>query len=90
MEFEWDEAKRLANVKRHGLDFMRAKEIWQGPVLEIASSQTHHGEERVIALGRVEGRLIAVVFTWRQERRRIISARAARKDEKEIYNKKVG
>jgi len=90
MEFEWDEIKRLANIKRHGLDFVRAKEIWQGPVLEIPSSQTHHGEERVIALGRANGRLIAVIFTWRRERRRIISARAARKHEKEIYNKKVG
>ena len=90
MEFEWDEVKRLANIKRHGLDFVRAKEIWQGPVLEIPSSQSHHGEERMIALGRIDGRLVAVVFTWRQERRRIISARAARKDEKEIYHKKVG
>ncbi len=89
MEFEWDEVKRLANIKRHGLDFVRAKEIWQEPVLEIPSSQTHHGEKREIALGRVEGRLIAVVFTWRQERRRIISARAARKNEKEIYNRKA-
>lgn len=90
MEFEWDEVKRLANIARHGLDFVRAKEIWEGPVLEIPSSQAHHGEERVIALGRVESRLIAVVFTWRHERRRIISARIARKDEKEIYKKKVG
>jgi uncharacterized protein len=90
MEFEWDEEKRRANVERHGIDFVRAKEIWQDVVLEIPSAQTHHGEERYLALGRSEGHFIAVVFTWRGNRRRIISARAARRNERENYQKKIG
>jgi uncharacterized protein len=44
--FEWDESKRQRNIELHGIDFERAKEIWQGPVLEIPSSQTQHGEAR--------------------------------------------
>lgn len=90
MDFEWDEEKRLSNVRKHGIDFLDAKEIWQGQVLETASPQAHHSEERRIAIGQTEGRLLTVVFTWRENKRRIISARIARKDERENYHKKVG
>ncbi len=90
MRFEWDEDKRLANIARHGIDFVRAKEIWQGPVLEVPSPQSEHGEERFLAIGSVEGRVITVVFTWRGESRRIISARAARKHERENYLNQAG
>ena len=41
MEFEWDETKRRANLAKHRIDFVDAKEIWQGDVLEIESSQDH-------------------------------------------------
>jgi uncharacterized DUF497 family protein len=37
--FEWDEAKRLANIVKHDIDFERAKEIWQGRFLEVPSPQ---------------------------------------------------
>jgi uncharacterized DUF497 family protein len=90
MEFEWDEQKRQANIARHGIDFERAKEIWQGPVVEGPSPQTHHGEERFVTIGQSEGLIITVVFTWRGNVRRIISARAARRSEREDYQKKIG
>jgi hypothetical protein len=85
MAFEWDEVKRLKNIKTHNLDFIRAKEIWENPVLEIRSPQTHHGEERFLAIGKMENIFITVVYTWRSENRRLISARRARKNEKEYY-----
>jgi uncharacterized protein len=53
MAFEWDEEKRLKNIKAHNIDFIRAKEIWVNPVLEILSPQTHHGEERFLAIGQI-------------------------------------
>ena len=58
------------------------RKIWEGPVLEIPSPQSHHAKERSIALGVVDGEVIAVVFTWRRRIRRIISARKARNNEK--------
>ncbi len=61
MEFEWDERKCPANIDKHGIDFMDAKEIWHGDVLDIPSPQTHHGERRYIALGSMRGRIVAVV-----------------------------
>ena len=90
MGFEWDENKRQKNLRNHGIDSERAKEIWQGPVLEVPSSQKSHGEERVLALGQTEGRFLTVVFTWRGKNRRIISARVARRYERENYQKEIG
>jgi uncharacterized protein len=50
------------------------------------STKPEHGEERSLAIGLVAGRLAAVVYTDRAERRRIISARSARKNERERYD----
>jgi uncharacterized DUF497 family protein len=84
--FEWDEAKRLANIAKHDIDFEQAKEIWQGRFVEIPSPQQEHGEERLLAYGEIDGVVIAVVFTWRDDRRRLISARKARDYEREWYD----
>lgn len=59
--FEWNDKKRLTNLDKHGIDFIDAKEIWQGPVLELLSPQQDHDEQRIIAIGQVEGRCIAVI-----------------------------
>lgn len=90
MGFDWDEGKRLVNLDKHGIDFVDAKEIWQGDVIEIPSPQTYHGEDRFIALGLLQGRVIAVIFTWRRRRRRLIGARKARKNETAIYQNATG
>jgi uncharacterized protein len=90
MLFEWYEEKRLENLTKHGIDFLDAKEIWQGEVLEVPSEQREHGEQRYIAYGLIEGRIIAVVFTWRREARRLISARRARRHERQDYQDVFG
>jgi uncharacterized DUF497 family protein len=84
--FEWDEVKRLANIAKHDIDFEQAKEIWRGRFVEIPSPQQEHGEERLLAYGEIDGVVIAVVFTWRDDRRRLISARKARDYEREWYD----
>ena len=84
--FEWDEEKRNRNVEKHGIDFVRAKEIWDRKVIERPSPQPDHGEARHMAIGLVDGVCVTVIYTWREEKRRIISARKARKNEKEDYN----
>jgi len=90
MGFDWDEKKRQTNMDKHKIDFVDAKEIWEGPVIEIPSGQTHHSEGRYIALGLVDGEAIAVIYTWRRGQRRIISARKARKYEKTLYENAFG
>jgi uncharacterized DUF497 family protein len=88
--FEWHEPKRQRNLVQHGIDFADAKEIWQGAVVEVPSAQEEHGEHRYIAYGVLEGRIIAVVFTWRGTIRRLISARRARTYERRHYQNLFG
>ncbi|MET0399912.1 MAG: BrnT family toxin [Longimicrobiaceae bacterium] len=83
LEFEWDERKCLANLAKHGIDFQDAARIFDGATLEIASNRD--GEERRLAVGVVEEREVAVVYTVREGRYRIISARRARRYERRAY-----
>lgn len=85
MSFEWDEDKRLQNFHKHGIDFVDAKEIWSKYHVEIPSGQIAQGEVRRLAIGELRGRIVTVVFTWRGEVRRLISARNARQKEKKAY-----
>ena len=82
-EFEWHEPKRAINLEKHGIDFDDAMMIWAGPVATRRSG--HDAEERFISVGDVDGRIIAVVWTLRGSRRRLISARRARNHERNCY-----
>ncbi len=85
MDVEWDERKRRANIAKHGIDFVDAARVFGGPVIETEDRRRDYGERRLRALGEFQGRVIYVVYTWRRERRRIISARRASRDERETY-----
>lgn len=83
MLFVWDESKRQANVAKHYIDFWDAKQVFDGPVFERVDNR--HGEDRIFAIGLLEGIEIVVVYTMRGKRRRIISARRAHRDERQNY-----
>ncbi|HZA23488.1 MAG TPA: BrnT family toxin [Dehalococcoidia bacterium] len=85
MGFEWDEVKNQANIIKHGIDFIRAKEIFNSPVLETVDDRYDYGESRVIAIGVTNEIELAVVYTMHGDVRRIISARRARRDERRAY-----
>jgi uncharacterized protein (DUF4415 family) len=70
MLFEWDERKRETNLAKHLIDFQDAGRVFDGPVFESADSR--HGEDRIIAIGLMEGIEIVVVYVVRGKRRRII------------------
>jgi uncharacterized DUF497 family protein len=86
VEFDWDEAKRASNLEKHGIDFVRARTVFDDPdhFTELATA-TAYGEVRWKAIGRVGVLTICVIFTDRGAKRRIISARRARRDEREQY-----
>lgn len=87
--FEWDEKKRTSNLEKHGIDFEDATEIFYG--ISLLRRSHRNNEERWIAIGETEGRIIAVVFTRRRDALRIISARRARKnEERQYHNQKIG
>ncbi|WP_159948500.1 BrnT family toxin [Rhizobium sp. 18065] len=81
--FDWDEAKRRSNLEKHGIDFLRAVVALGGSRLELKSDR--NGEARTLAICPDTSKLIAVVYTMRGTRCRIISARAARDNEQRAY-----
>ena len=83
LEFEWDESRRQAVLEERRIDFGDAVRIFDGPVLETLSR--HPAETRWVAVGIVDGKEIAVVYTVRDGRRRIITARRARTHERGEY-----
>jgi uncharacterized protein len=92
MEFEWDEIKRQANFEKHGIDFNRARAIWRGEVIDPFDERWIGGELRRLALGIVgeDEIIIGVVYTDREDVRRIISARRARRHERQDYQDQFG
>ena len=86
MEYEWDEKKNRANIKKHGFDFADAWEIFEAAMIVNPDTSQDYGEERWIGLGDYRGRIVLVVFTEpARETRRIISVRKAMKAEQKYY-----
>jgi uncharacterized DUF497 family protein len=67
-EFEWNEAKAIANPARHGVGFPRAAEVFRDPLsLTIADEDHSENEQRWITLGKdTEGRYALVVHTFEE------------------------
>jgi len=87
MEFEWDEDKRQRNLRDHKIDFKDALSVFFDPNaideedIEIYTERRY----RTIGMSR-EGELLFVVYTWRRDAVRLISARRAESHEKRKYH----
>ncbi|MBY0407399.1 MAG: BrnT family toxin [Rickettsiales bacterium] len=81
--FEWDEEKNHINTEKHGIAFSIAVRIFGNPCFIYESPRKT--EMRHVAVGEVEQVIIAVAYTVRHEKIRIISTRKARKKEKDAY-----
>jgi len=86
MEFEWDNAKELANRKKHGIDFRTAAKVFLDPGVIEFDDIDATGELRFNAIGLVEDRMLFVTYTMRGDVVRIISARGAEPHEKRKYH----
>jgi uncharacterized DUF497 family protein len=85
VEFEWDEDKRLTNLVKHGFDFQRATELFDGrPVVEIQS--TYSLEARFKTTGLVDEVCVTAIWTRRENALRLISVRRAHDDEEREYH----
>jgi len=65
----WDEAKDLANRRKHGVSFEEAKELFTSGIdyLEIFDDVHSDMEDRFIAIGPIKRGLVLVVWTERDE-----------------------
>ena len=88
-EFEWDEAKNVANIRKHGVSFPTAKRIFEGVVLSRLDRRWDYGEDRYLSIGEVEQALIVVAHTRREGRTRLISARPASRKERQAYHEQI-
>ncbi len=86
MRHEWDRAKARANLRKHGIRFAYAVTALEDDLALTVRDPDSTDEERWITLGRDGlGRLLVVVFTWRTDIIRIISARRATPRERRQY-----
>ncbi len=84
IDFEFDHAKSLSNLKKHGIDFEKARTIWDDPdFIEIPARV--QDEARFLVIGRLDGKLWSAVVTYRHNKVRIISVRRARPEEGAVY-----
>ena len=83
LSFEWDEPKRKSNIEKHDIDFVDAITIFAEAHVDVASK--HSSEPRREATGKLGDRFITVVYTMRGDVTRVISARIARRHDRERY-----
>ena len=90
MRFEWDDEKNAINIKKHGIDFADAKDIFKHPMLAMEDTRGGYGEERWIGLGWIKSLLGVVIYVERcDDVIRIISARKATKLERKYYEQSI-
>ena len=90
MKCEWDEAKSRQNAAKHGLRFEDAPQVLDGPCVTFEDDRFDYGEERLITLGLLAGRVVVVAHSPREDSTRIISMRKANRREQEIYHERLG
>jgi len=90
VDFEWDEAKNRANIRKHGFDFRDAWEVFEGPMLVEPDSGADYGEDRWIGTGLLRGCVVLAVFTRTAPGTiRIISFRRAERYERIKYEEEI-
>jgi len=90
MKYESDEAKNRANLAKHGLSFEDAAQVFSGPCVTFEDDRFEYGEERLITLGLLAGRLVVMAHSPRDEGTRIISMRKGNRREQKIYQERLG
>ena len=85
MKYQWDKNKATSNLKKHGIEFADAVSVFSDD-LAITIPENRFDEERFVTIGMdVFGRILVIVFTWRSEDIRLISARLAERRERKQY-----
>ncbi|MBC8184802.1 BrnT family toxin [candidate division KSB1 bacterium] len=85
MKFIWDENKRKTNLQKHGLDFSNAQKVFSGITFTFEDDRFPYYEQRFIAIGMLNSKVVVIAFTERNDTVRIISMRKALKNEKRTY-----
>lgn len=86
----WDEAKRKTTLAERGLDFAEAELVFAGRTMTLPDERGDYGEPRFITAGWLRERFVVLVWTPRDDGRRIISMRYGHADEEAYYREQMG
>jgi len=85
MKYQWDKNKAASNLQKHGIEFADAVAVFSDD-LAIIIPDNRFDEDWFVTIGMdAFGRILVVVFTWRGEDIRLISARLAERHERKQY-----
>jgi uncharacterized DUF497 family protein len=84
MIYEYDPSKSIANLAKHGIDFVTAQSLWLDANRVEIEARTID-EPRFLVIGKIADKHWSAVITYRQGRIRIISVRRSRNEEVVIY-----
>lgn len=90
MKIDFDPAKRAATLEARGLDMVEAGEVFRGAHLTFPDIRFGYGEDRLITVGHLAGRMVVLAWTARGEVRRIISMRKANDREQKKFGARLG
>ena len=90
MRYTWTQEKYRINLKRHGIAFEDAQRIFEGLTVERVDDRFDYGEERLVTLGMLAGRLVVIAHSPRDEGTRIISMRKGNRREQKTYQERLG
>ena len=90
MNTTWDPNKAQANFRKHGVRFSDAEAVLFDPHAITREDPTTAAERRFVSVGLdVLGRVVVVVYTYRRDDVRLISARLATPNERRHYEKGI-
>ena len=86
----WDEAKRQANITKHGIDFVDCEALFDAPLVTREDNREAYGEQRLQSYGLINNTVVFMVWTDREPGPHIISIRRAKRHEQQIYIAAIG
>ena len=87
--FEWDKNKARQNLAKHGVALADTFAVFEDP-RALTLEDDEEDEERFVTIGTdCFGRVLVVVYTWRGDKIRLISARKANRSEVKRYERKL-
>ena len=90
MLYTWDEAKRLTNLAKNGLDFADAERVFAGPLVIFEDRSADYQEQRLIGMGLLDLLVVLIVHVVQDDTIRIISMRKADRYETELFYRNAG
>ena len=89
MSYQWDPSKAATNLEKHGIDFADAVGVFEDEWALTLKEQDFENEQRYVTMGvDFARRVLVVVYTYRGDDIRLISARHAVRSERRIYERK--